>query len=59
MLRSAATPNRTEVQPSPEMTEITTRRPLRRRPTPHRSPAHMPPLKPSPKLTIGVRLFKG
>ena len=58
MLRSAATPNRTEVQPSSEMKQITTRRLPRRCPTPSRSPAHPLPLKPSAKLTITIRLFK-
>jgi hypothetical protein len=59
MLRSAATFNRTEVQPSSEMKQITTRRPPRRRPTPARSSAHLSPLKPSTKLNIAIRLFKG
>lgn len=58
MLRSAATPNRTEVQPSSEMKQITTRRLPRRCPTPSRSPAHLPSLKPSAKLTMAIRLFE-
>jgi len=58
MLRSAATPNRTDVQPSSEMKQITTRRLPRRLPTPSRSPAHLPSLKPSAKLTIAIRLFE-
>jgi hypothetical protein len=58
MLRSAATSNGTEVQPSSEMKQITTRRLPRPRPTPSRSPAHLPPLKPSAKLTTTIRLFK-
>ena len=58
MLRSAATFNRTEVQPSSEIKQITTRRLPRRCPTPSRSPAHLPPLKPSAKLTTTIRLFK-
>jgi hypothetical protein len=58
MLRSAATSNRTEVQPSSEMKQIPTRRLPRRCPTPNRSPAHLPPLKPSAKLTTTIRLFK-
>ena len=40
MLRSAATPNRTEVQPSPDMKQTTTRRLLRR---PPRRPAPLRP----------------
>jgi hypothetical protein len=58
MLRSAATFNRTEVQPSCQMKQITTRRPPRRYPTPGRPSAHLSPLKPSTKLTIAIRLFK-
>jgi len=58
MLRSAATPNRTKVQPSFEMKQITTRRLPRRCPTLSRSPAHLPPLKPSAKLTMAIRLFE-
>jgi hypothetical protein len=58
MLRSAATFNRTEVQPSSEMKQTTTRRLQRRRPTPSRSPAHLSPLKPSTELTITIRLFE-
>ena len=58
MLRSAATPNRTAVQPSPEMKQPTTRKLL---PTPSasgRTPAPLPPAKIGRKLAIGVRLFK-
>jgi hypothetical protein len=58
MLRSAASPNRTEVQPSSEMKQITPRRLPRRCPTPSRSPAHLPPLKPSAKPTTAIRLFE-
>jgi hypothetical protein len=58
MLRPAATSNRTEVQPSSEMKQITTRRLPRRCPTPNRSPAHLPAPKPSAKVTITIRLFK-
>lgn len=58
MLRSAATFNRTEVQPSSEMQQITTRRLPRRRPTPARSSAHLSPPKPSTKLPFTIRLFK-
>jgi len=59
MLRSAATPSRTKVQPSSEMTQTTTRCMLRRRCSPSRSAAHVQPLKPSTKQTITIRLFKG
>ena len=59
MLRSAATPNRTEVQPKPEMKHPTTQRPPRRPPTPS-APAARPPTHKEPgKLTIAIRLFKG
>ncbi len=58
MLRSAATPNRTEVQPRPEMKQTTTRRPTMRRPTPSRSVAHSSSHKLSEKLTVTIRLFK-
>ena len=58
MLRSAATPNRTEVQSSPEMKQTTIRR---LPPTPWRRPA-LAALRPRPqirpKLTFRVRLFK-
>jgi len=57
MLRSAASPNRTEVQPSSEMKQITTRPPPRRRPTPTWSAAPSLPLKPSTELAITIRLF--
>jgi len=59
MLRSAATPNRTQVQPSPEMKQTTIRRLL---PTPTASAGSLAPLpiqKMERKLTTGVRLFKG
>ncbi len=59
MLRSAATFNRTEVQPSPEMKQLTTRRLLRRRPPPDRPPAPLPQPKIAGRLTIGIRLFEG
>jgi hypothetical protein len=59
MLRSAATSNCTEVQPSSEMKHITPRHLPRRCPTPSRSPAHLLPLKPSAKLTMAIRLFEG
>jgi hypothetical protein len=58
MLRSAATPNRTDVQLSPEMTELPTRRPPRRPLRPAAGALRPPPLKSSAKLTIVVRLFK-
>ena len=58
MLRSAATPNRTEVQPSSEMKQTTTRRLPRCCPTPSRSPVRLPPLKPSAKLITAIRLFE-
>ncbi len=58
MLRSAATANRTEVQPSSEMKQIKTRRPPRQRPTPTWSAAHPLPLKPSTESPIAIRLFK-
>jgi len=58
MLRPAATPNRTDVLASPEMTEPTTRQLPRRTPTPAAPPAPPPPLKSSAKPTIIVRLFK-
>ena len=58
MLRSAATFNRTEVQPSSQMKQITTRRTTRRRTTPGPSSAHLSPIKTSDKLTVSIRLFK-
>lgn len=58
MLRSAATFNRSDVQPSSKMKHIATRRLPRRCPAPSRSLAHLPPLKPSAKLTTAIRLFK-
>ncbi len=58
MLRSAATANRTEVQPSSEMKQITTRRLPRRCPTPIWSAAPPFPFKPSTELAIAIRLFK-
>ena len=58
MFRSAAIPNRTEVQPSSEMKQITTRRLPRRCPTPTWSAAPPLPLKPSTELAIAIRLFK-
>jgi hypothetical protein len=57
MLRSAATFNCTEVQPSLEMKHITTRRPPRRRSPPDRPLAHLLPPKLSAKLTTTIRLF--
>jgi len=59
MLRSAATPNRTQVQTSSEMKQFTTRRSPRRNPTPTWSVAHLLPLKSSGELAIAIRLFKG
>jgi hypothetical protein len=58
MLRSAATPNRTEVQSSSEMKQTTIRRIL---PTPQRrsalaAPQPRPQIR--PKLIFRVRLFK-
>jgi len=58
MLRSAATPSRTEVQLSSEMPQPTIRRILRRRPAPTRSAAHVPPFTLSTKLTIAIRFFE-
>jgi hypothetical protein len=58
MLRSAATSNCTEVQPSSDMKQITTRRLPRRRPTPSRSSAHLSPPKLPTKLTTTIRLFE-
>jgi hypothetical protein len=58
MLRSIATFNRTDVQPSSEMKQITIRRPPRQRPTPTWSAAHPLPSKPSAKLTKAIRLFE-
>jgi hypothetical protein len=58
MLRSAATPTCTEVQTSSEMKQITTRRSLRRSPTPNWSVAHLLSLKSSGELAIAIRLFK-
>ena len=59
MLRSAATFNRTEVQPSPEMKQITTGRFLRRHSPPDRSPAPLPLPKIAGRLTMAIRLFEG
>ena len=58
MLRPAATPNRTDVQPSPEMKQTKTRRPPRRRPTPVDPAAHLLTCNERAKLTIAIRLFK-
>jgi hypothetical protein len=58
MLRSAATPNRTEVQPSPEMKQPATRQLLPTPPAPARSRMHLPNPKMQRKSPIGVRLFK-
>jgi hypothetical protein len=58
MLRSAATPNRTDVQPKPEMKHPTTQRPPRRRPGPGTRAAHLPSRKEPRKLSIAIRLFK-
>ena len=58
MLRSAATFHRTEVQPSSEMKQITTRQLPRRCPTPTWSAAPPLSLKPSTELAIAIRLFK-
>ncbi len=58
MLRSAATLNRTEVQASSEMKQVTTRRPTRQHPTPTWSAAPTLALKPSTELAIAIRLFK-
>jgi hypothetical protein len=58
MLRPTTTPNRTHVQPSPEMKQPTTR-PLSPTPlAPSRSAAHSPKRKMKRELPIGVRLFK-
>jgi hypothetical protein len=58
MLRSADTPNRTDVQANPEMKQPTTR-PFIPTPTaPARWPAHAPQRKIKRELAIGVRLFK-
>jgi hypothetical protein len=58
MLRSAAAPNRTEVQASSEMKPTTSRRLLRRRPTPTRPPVRLLPLKPLAQPTTAIRLFE-
>jgi hypothetical protein len=58
MLRSPFTPNRTEVQPRPDMKQTTTRRFLPT-PTPSGHPAApLPRPKIARKLAISDRLFK-
>jgi hypothetical protein len=58
MLRSAATLNRTEVQPSREMKQVTTRQHFPTPPASGRPCAHLSNPKIQPQLPIDVRLFK-
>ena len=58
MLRSTATLNRTEVQPSPEMTQPTTRQLPPTPPASGWSCTYLPNLKMPRKLAINVSLFK-
>ena len=58
MLRSAATPNRTAVQPSLLMKQPTTRQPLLAPSTPSRSAARLTTPQFIAKLTRRIRLFE-
>ena len=58
MLRSAATPNRTEVQSSPETKQTTIRHILLTPTASVRSACALAMPHNPPKLTFGVRLFK-
>ena len=58
MLRSPLTPNRTAVQPSPLMKQLTTRPPIPALSTPSRSAARVPAPQLTAKLISRIRLFK-
>jgi len=59
MLRSAATPNRTQVHHEPPMKQNATRSPKPTPVAPDRSRTPPPVHKMQRKLPIGVHLFKG
>ena len=58
MLRPAATPNRTEVQPRPEMTRITTRPPSTATPEAERLACAPADVQTIVLNTVAIRLFK-